>query len=67
MITPHDQYSNLGIDQDSRRVVYKGFLKPHIDPEVIKDIRCSTNGNYVLGCERFKEEIGVMLKRRITP
>jgi len=67
LITPHDQYSNLGADEDSRRVVYKGLFKAHIDAEVINDIRRSTNGNYVLGCERFKEEIGVMLKRRVTP
>jgi putative transposase len=43
LIAPHDQYSNLGIDDDSHRVVYKGFFKAHIDHEIISDIRCSTN------------------------
>ena len=35
--------------------------------EIIKDIRRSTNGNYALGNNRFKEEISVMLKQRVSP
>jgi len=38
-----------------------------MDTDVINDIRSSTNGNYVLGNERFKDEISVELKRRVVP
>ena len=62
LVAPHEQYSNLGIDEDLRQAVYKGLFKGHIDAEIIKDIRRSTNGNYALGNHRFKEEIAVMLK-----
>ena len=67
MVTPHEQYSNLGIDEDLRQAVYKGLFKVHIDAEIIKDIRRSTNGNYALVNNRFKEEISVMLKQRVSP
>jgi len=33
------------------------LFKAHVDEEVLDDIRVSTNGNYVLGNERFKDEI----------
>jgi len=37
----------------------------YFDEEVLDDIRLSTNGNYVLGNERFKDEISGILKRRV--
>ena len=67
LVAPHEQYSNLGIDEDLRQAVYKGLFKGHIDAEIIKDIRRSTNGNYALGNNRFKEEISAMLKQRVSP
>ena len=42
-------------------------LITHIDEDVIDDIRASTNGNYVLGNERFKDQIADVLKRRVVP
>ena len=36
-------------------------------PEEIDKIRKATNGNFALGNNRFKEEIGEMLGRRVTP
>ena len=33
----------------------------------IKGVRALKSSNYVLGNERFKEEIANMLKRRVTP
>ena len=38
-----------------------------MDEDVINDIRASTNGNYVFGNERFKDEISGILKRRVVP
>jgi putative transposase len=39
----------------------------HLEPGLLKEIRSSTNGNYVLGNDRFKKEIADMLNRRVTP
>ncbi len=67
LITPHDEYLALSKDDPSRRQVYRDLFKSHIDNDIIKEIRNSTNGNFVLGSERFKEEVSMMLKRRVTP
>ncbi len=34
---------------------------------MMDDIRRSTNGNYVLGSDRFKDEVATMLNRRVVP
>jgi len=34
---------------------------------LIDEIRSSTNGNYVLGNDRYKKEIESMIKRRVSP
>jgi len=67
LITPNEQYLRLGITDDLRRKAYHGLFKAHIDEDVIDDIRASTNGNYVLGNERFKDQIADVLKRRVVP
>ena len=46
---------------------YRKLFKAHLEPGLLDDIRKSTNGNYVLGDSRFKEEIANMLKRRVEP
>lgn len=65
LVTPQQEYLKLGRSAESIRENYRGLFKAHIDPEVLKDIRKSTNGNYVLGNERFQDEIASMLKRRV--
>ena len=67
LITPHPEYLGLGMTDESRRENYRGLFRAHLDTEVMADIRRSTNGNYVLGNDRFKEEIARMLKRRVSP
>lgn len=52
---------------ESRRANYRALFKAHLDPELLTEIRRATNGNFVLGSERFKEEVAQMLKRRVVP
>ena len=63
LITPHDEYNNLGNTSTSRRKYYRGLFDVHLEPNLIDDIIASTNGNYVLGNDRFKEEIESVIKR----
>ena len=51
----------------TRRKAYRDLLHTHLDPDVVNDIRASTNGNFVLCSERFKREISTMLNRRVIP
>ena len=67
IITPHDEYLALAENEQSRRQAYRDLFKSHMCPNIINDIRASTNGNFVLGCERYKEEVSIMLKRRVVP
>lgn len=67
MIEGHEEYLRLGRSSASRQVSYKALFKAHIDDEVIDEIRQATNGNYVLGDNRFREEIEEMLQRRVIP
>lgn len=67
MVVPHDEYLRLGRSDTLRRKQYRELFSTHLEPDLLDDIRQSTNGNYVLGNSRFKEEIATMLKRRVTP
>jgi putative transposase len=67
LITPNAQLLSLGATEALRRHAYRGLFDAHLECERIDDIRRSTNGNFILGDDRFKEEIATMLKRRVSP
>jgi len=67
MIIMQDEYNRLGATNALRREHYRGLFKANMESGLIDDIRQSTNGNYVLGSDRFKGEIAAMLKRPVAP
>jgi putative transposase len=66
IITPHSEYVALASQGEARQDAYRKLFTAHMD-DVVDEIRTSTNGNYALGSDRFKEEISSMLQRRVTP
>jgi len=66
-ITPHEEYIKLGKTKSSRLQCYHELFKEYFKPELLDDIRQSTNGNYALGSGHFKKEIETMVRRRVTP
>jgi putative transposase len=66
-LTPHDEYLALGSNDTERRSAYRDLFKTELDPEVLRDIRTSTHGGYVIGNQRFREQIEQMLRQRATP
>lgn len=66
-IKPHEDYVRLGLTDEERRSAYKYLLAEALDRQHIDQVRTATNGNYVLGNERFKKEIELALGRRVTP
>ena len=54
VITPHEHYRTLGRSEEARREAYRALFKSDLDPEVLRDIRAATNGNYALGSRRFQ-------------
>ena len=67
LITAHEEYLALGKDNQSSRLAYRNLFDMHLDADVVSDIRASTNGNFALGNECFKQEVSAMLNRRVTP
>ncbi len=66
LLTSHEQYQRLGPTAEARQAAYRGLFRAHLDQDLVQDIRDATNGNYVLGSARFKEEIARTLSRRVT-
>ena len=66
LLTPHEEYLRLDRQELNRRKAYRDLFKAHVDPEIDNQIRSATNGNYVLGNQRFQDQITKMLGRRVT-
>ena len=66
LVDAHEQYLALGRSPGSRQDAYRQLFHTPADAGQVKAIRDATNGNYVLGNRRFKDEIGRMLDRRVT-
>lgn len=56
-IEPHEEYLELGSTVQHRLNAYRSLFKSEIDPEIVDQIRKSTNSNYALGDDRFKDDI----------
>ena len=67
IITPHAQYLSLADTWSDRYKAYRALFTSHMEANLLDEIRHATNGNYALGNNRFKEEIAMMLKRRVSP
>ncbi|HQQ75120.1 MAG TPA: transposase [Pseudomonadales bacterium] len=64
LINPHWLYESLGADANHRQAAYRELFRYALDPGLVDNIRGVTNGNYVLGDERFAEQIAAALGRR---
>ena len=58
LITAHEEYLRLDRETSNRRKVYRDLFKAHIDADIDNQIRSATNGNYVLGNQRFHDNRG---------
>lgn len=65
-LTAHDQYLALGPTEDARRQAYRELFRAQVDESLVEQIRKATNGNFVLGNERFQAQIATVLKRRVV-
>lgn len=65
-IHPHSTYKQLGKTKEDRLNCYNELLRSQLEPDIIDRIRNATNGNYVLGNERFAGEVEQRLGRRVS-
>ena len=57
LIKPHFMYEELGSTEALRQASYRELFRYNLESGLVDEIRKATNGNYVLGNDRFKEEI----------
>ena len=67
LLTPHALYDALGTTRAARQSAYRALFQHHVDPAKLNEIRDATNKAWVLGDDRFKAEIEVLLNRRTHP
>lgn len=67
LVQPHPLYQSLAATPAGRQSAYRELFRYQLDPGIADQIRKATNGNFVLGNDRFAEQIAVALARRVTP
>jgi putative transposase len=60
-------YQALGADDHQRQSAYQSLFQAHIDDKTLEAIRLATQKGWVLGNDRFKDEIEQLLNRRTRP
>ena len=67
LLTSHDCYAALAQTNIERQASYRELFKHHIPELTLKEIRDATNKAWVLGDNRFKEQIEQRTGRRVSP
>jgi putative transposase len=67
LVNPHPEYRRLGQTDEECRSAYQQLFEYPVSEESIKAIREATNKAWVLGNDRFKQDIQEKLKRRVEP
>ena len=67
LLTPHAEYLALGQHSAEREAAYRTLFDVHLDAKTLTEIREATQKGWVLGNDRFKDEIERLLERRTRP
>lgn len=66
LLSAHSAYQALGADKEARRTAYQALFKHHIPEYSLKQIREALQKTWVLGDNRFKQQIEKQLGRSLT-
>jgi putative transposase len=66
-VTPHARYEALGDDPVERCKAYRGLFRRRLSTHELEAIRDATNKAWVLGNDRFREQVEALLDRRAAP
>jgi putative transposase len=67
LIKAHNLYTALGTDADKRQSAYRALFEHQVADRTIEEIRVATNKAWVLGDERFLQQIEDLSKRQVQP
>ena len=57
----------MGDAKEARLAAYRSLFRTEIEPADLTAIRRAVNGGYVLGNDRFRDEVEAVLKQRAVP
>ncbi|KZX01582.1 transposase [Pseudoalteromonas luteoviolacea] len=67
LITEHALYRALGVTDQNRQACYRALFEKQIPAKTLADIQSATNKMWVLGSDRFKQQVEALAGRRATP
>ena len=67
LITEHELYQSLGCDEAMRQARYRALFDVEIPEKTLEEIKSATDKMWVLGNEKFKQQIEELSGRRATP
>ncbi|MCP5275112.1 MAG: transposase [Burkholderiales bacterium] len=67
LIKAHTIYSTLGMTPTTRQSAYRALFEHQIPERTLDEIRSATNKAWVLGNERFLQQIEDLTKRQVQP
>lgn len=67
LIREHSVYTALGTDAAERRLAYGALFENQVPDKTIEEIRAATNKAWVLGNERFLQQIEALSQRQVKP
>jgi putative transposase len=67
LVVPHDEYLRLGKSIEDCQALYRKLFRHHIAEAMLEELRDTTNKGWVLGSDRFKQQIKRHLERRVEP
>jgi len=67
LLTPHEVYLRLAEGEHERQASYRALFKHQLPERSLKEIQEATNKAWVLGDNRFKQQIEAQTGRRASP
>lgn len=67
LVKPHALYTSLGPSEAQRCTAYRSLFADSVDATTLESIREATNKAWVLGNDRFRDEVESLVKRQATP
>lgn len=67
LITEHDLYTRLGTNPENRQAQYRTLFERDIPPYTLEEIKTATVKMWVLGNDKFKQQVEEMSGRRASP
>ena len=67
VITPHREYKRLARNKQQRVIAYQALFKEVLQSKIVTAISEATNKGWVLGTDKFKQQIEKRSNRRASP